>query len=490
MATKLTGPVRVRFAPSPTGFLHVGGARTAIYNELLRKSLGGAHILRIEDTDKERSDDAMTRQIIDAMAWLGIEVDEGPFLQSANLGDHTAAARRLLDEGKAYHCFRSAEELDARRTEILGRGESYRYKTAFEPPAKDEVERRLAAGEPYVVRFKMPDEAIVVEDIVRGDVTFPAESLDDFIILRSDGSPTYHLSVVCDDISMGVTHVIRGEDHLSNTPKHIGLFRALGADLPTFGHLPLILGKDKKRLSKRHGATSVEMFRDQGILPQALYNYLSLLGWSPGDDRELMDRNELIEAFTAERLGKTHGVFDEDKLKWVNAHYMASLPGGEIEKHLAPIFDTHFPAEKAVADQDPELYHTVVELHRVRSKNVVELAEGIAHYFQEGLVYDLDATKKFRKDKDVPGMLETLAERYAALEEYTVESTEKVLRDLVDELGIKLGVLIHPTRMALSGSQAGPPLFDLVVPVGQEKGARRFADFIRFLKENPIAAES
>ncbi len=484
MASQLTGPVRVRFAPSPTGFLHVGGARTAIYNELLRKSLGGAHILRIEDTDKERSDDAMTRQIIEALAWLGIEVDEGPFLQSANLQDHTAAAQRLLAEDKAYHCFRTAEELDEKRKEILGRGDSYRYKTAFDPPPREEVERRLEAGEPYVVRFRMPDEAIVVEDIVRGDVHFPEESLDDFIILRSDRTPTYHLSVVCDDISMGVTHVIRGEDHLSNTPKHIGLFRALGADLPRFGHLPLILGADKKRLSKRTGATSVEEFRAQGILPQALYNYLCLLGWSPGDDRELMDRAELIEAFTAERLGKTHGVFDVDKLKWMNSHYMASTPLDEILEHLAPFLE-----EAGLADADPELLRHVVELHQGRSKNLVELAEGIRHYFQESLEYDLEATKKFRKQPELPEMLETLATRYAELDDYTVESTEKAMRDLIAELDVKLGVLIHPTRFALSGSKAGPPLFDLVVPVGRERGQRRFADFIRFLRENPVTPE-
>lgn len=490
MATQLTGPVRVRFAPSPTGFLHVGGARTAIYNELLCKSLGGAHILRIEDTDRERSDEAMTEQIIESLKWLGIEIDEGPFLQSANLHKHTAAAQRLLAEGKAYHCFRSPEELDAKRQEILGRGDSYRYKTAFEPPSRDEVEHRLEAGEPYVVRFQMPDEPIVVQDIVRGAVTFPAESLDDFIILRSDGSPTYHLSVVCDDIDMGVTHVIRGEDHLSNTPKHIGLFHALGAELPAFGHLPLILGPDGSRLSKRHGASSVETFRDEeGILPQALYNYLCLLGWSPGDDRELMNRDELIAAFTAERLGKTHGKFDLDKLKWMNAQYMGSLPAAEIESHLEPVFGRRHPAEKAAADDRPELFHTVVELHRVRSKNILELADGIAHYFQDGLSYDLDLTKKFRKQADLPERLETLAQRFADLDEYTVESTDKALRDLVAELDVKLGVLIHPTRMALSGSKAGPPLFDLVVPVGREKGQRRLADFIRFLRESPIEAE-
>ncbi|MEM8929593.1 MAG: glutamate--tRNA ligase [Acidobacteriota bacterium] len=480
----LEGPVRVRFAPSPTGFLHVGGARTAIYNELLRHSLGGAHILRIEDTDQARSDEAMTRQIIDALGWLDITVDEGPFLQSARVDEHRAAAQRLLAEGKAYHCFRSQEEMEVQRKEILGRGENYRYRTTFEPPSREEIERRIEAGEPYAVRFRMPDEAIVVEDFVRGDVTFPEESLDDFIILRSNGTPTYHLSVVCDDIHMAVTHVVRGEDHLSNTPKHIGLFRALGAEVPAFGHLPLILGPDKKRLSKRTGATSVEEFRDQGLLPQALYNYLALLGWSPGDDRELMSRDELIEAFTAERLGKAHAVFDVEKLKWMNAHYMASLDHDTIRRHLDPFLD-----EVGLADVDQERLATVVELHRMRTKNLRELAQSIVPYFLDAIDYDLDRTTKFRKQPALPDLLTTLAARYAELPEYTIEATDGVLRELAEEHGLKAGALIHPTRMALSGEKSGPPLFDLVVAMGRDEGQGHFARFVEFLRAHPIESE-
>lgn len=482
---ELRGPVRVRFAPSPTGFLHVGGARTAIYNELLRHSLGGAHILRIEDTDQARSDEAMTRQIIDALEWLGITVDEGPHLQSERVDEHRAAAHRLLAEGKAYHCFRTQEEMDERRKEILGRGDSYRYRTAFEPPPRGEIERRVEAGEPYAVRFRMPEEAIVVEDFVRGDVTFPEESLDDFIILRSDGTPTYHLSVVCDDIHMNVTHVVRGEDHLSNTPKHIGLFRALGADVPAFGHLPLILGPDKKRLSKRTGAASVEEFRDQGILPQALYNYLSLLGWSPGDDRELMTRDELIEAFTAGRLGKAHAVFDIEKLKWMNAHYMSSLDLDEILRHLEP-----FLAPVGLEGVDSARLRTVVDLHRQRTKNLQELAGSIVPYFVDAIEYDLDATKKFRKQPELPDLLEALAARYAELDEYTIESTDQALRELAEANEVKAGALIHPARMALSGEKSGPPVFDLVVAMGRDEGQRHFARFVAYLRANPVEPDS
>ncbi len=287
---QIPGPVRVRFAPSPTGFLHVGGARTAIYNDLLRQGAGGAFILRIEDTDKERSDEAMTRQIQSALAWIGTEWDEGPFLQSERLPRHTERAEELLAAGKAYRCFCTAEELAAQRAEAEKRGAAFRYPRTCLKLAAEEAAACLAAGDPFTVRFRMPDQNIRFRDLVRGDMDFPPDALDDFILLRSDGSPTYHMSVVVDDIDMAITHVIRGEDHLSNTPKHIPLFRALGGAVPTFAHLPLILGPDKKRLSKRTGATSVEEFRAEGILPQALYNYLALLGWNPGDDREVMSR--------------------------------------------------------------------------------------------------------------------------------------------------------------------------------------------------------
>ncbi len=479
MATTLTGPVRVRFPPSPTGFLHVGGARTAIYNDLLRHSLGGAFVLRIEDTDKKRSDAAMTRQILSALDWLGIHPDEGPFLQSDRVDAHRGLALTLLAEGKAYHSFHTQEEIDEKRREVLGRGDSFRTKTYFPPPSRREVERRLEAGEPYAVRLPVGDEAIGWNDLVRGAVEFPADGLDDFIILRSDGSPTYHLSVVCDDIHSRVTHVFRGEDHISNTPKHIALYRAFGEPLPVFGHLPLIMGRDKKRLSKRTGATSVEEFRDQGILPQALFNYLALLGWSPGDDRELLSRQEMIGCFTAERLVGSAAIFDHDKLAWMNAQYMSGEPLDEILKRLAP-----FLPAVGLTGADPERLAPIVDLYRRRAKNLVELAERIVPFFRDELEYDPALCGKFWKEPRLPDLLEALAERYAAVEPFDIEATDGGLRALATESEVKAGVLIHPTRMALTGAKAGPPLFDVVAAMGREPAVAHLRSFAAFLRRS------
>src|SRR4051812_16855613 len=363
--TKIQGPVRVRFAPSPTGFLHVGGARTAIYNDLLRQNVGGAFILRIEDTDKERSDEAMTRQIQSALAWIGVVWDEGPFLQSERLPRHHERAEELLAAGKAYRCFCTPEELGVLRAEAEKRGLSFRYPRTCLHLSPQEIEERLAAGKPFAVRFKMPDEHITFTDIVRGDMDFPPDALDDFILLRSDGNPTYHMSVVVDDIDMAITHVLRGEDHLSNTPKHIPLFRALGGTVPTFGHLPLILGADKKRLSKRFGATSVEEFRLEGILPQALYNFLALLGWSPGGDREILSRNEMIQLFTVDRLNDSPAVFDREKLLWMNSQYLSQLDFDALRSHLEP-----FLAAAGLEGADPVRLGAAVNLHRTRARTL------------------------------------------------------------------------------------------------------------------------
>ncbi len=484
MATTLTGPVRVRFPPSPTGFLHVGGARTAITNDLLRHSLGGSLILRIEDTDRQRSDPAMTAQIQSALAWLGIEPDEGPFLQSARVDEHRAAAQKLLDEGKAYHCFRTAEEIDEKRQDAHKRGVTSFYRAAFPPPPADEVERRVAAGESYAVRFRMPMGDMTFSDLVRGEVTFVEDVLDDFIILRSDGSPTYHLSVVCDDIYGGVTHVIRGEDHISNVPKHIGLFQALGAEVPTFGHLPMIMGPGRKRLSKRTGAASVEEFRDQGILPQALYNYLALLGWSPGDDREVMSRQEMIDAFTVERLVPSAAAFDYDKLRWMNAQYLSGEPLAEVLDHLAP-----FLAEVGLADADRDRLGAAVDLHRTRAYNLKELAAYAVPYFIDTLEYDPDLCKKFFKQPDLPAQVDQLIEGFRTVETFDIEGVEAVIRNLATDLDVKAGVLIHPTRMALSASKAGPSLFDLVAAMGREASVRHLGNFVRYLRDNPPPQE-
>ncbi len=477
MTTALHGPVRVRFAPSPTGFLHVGGARTAIYNDLLRQSADGAFVLRIEDTDKERSDEAMTRQIQSALAWIGTVWDEGPFLQSERLPRHHERAEELLAQSKAYRCFCTPAELDAQREEAQKRGATFRYPRTCLRLSQQEIEERLAAGQPFAVRFRMPDDNIRFHDLVRGDMDFPPDALDDFILLRSDGNPTYHMSVVVDDIDMGITHVLRGEDHLSNTPKHIPLFQALGGTVPTFGHLPLILGPDKKRLSKRYGATSVEEFRNEGILPQALYNFLALLGWNPGDDREIMTREEMIAAFTVERLNASAAVFDREKLWWMNAQYMSRLSLQELWPHLEPFLE-----QAGLKETDRERLTAALELHRTRAQTLKELAGAVAYFFQEELAYDPAATAKWVKDADLPERLEALRDRYARLPRFDKETLEAELRSLAEERGIKPAVLIHPTRMALSAATAGPPLFDLVEVMGREATEHRMGRFIAFLR--------
>ncbi len=478
MTIEIQGPVRVRFAPSPTGFLHLGGVRTAIYNDLLRQKLGGAFILRIEDTDKERSDEAMTRQIQDALAWIGVVWDEGPFLQSERLPRHHERAEELLAAGKAYRCFCTQEELETQRAEAQKKGVSFRYPRTCLHLSKEEAESRVSEGRPFVIRFRMPDDNIRFHDMVRGDMDFPPDALDDFILLRSDGNPTYHMSVVVDDIDMEITHVIRGEDHLSNTPKHVPLFQALGGQVPTFGHLPLILGPDKKRLSKRTGATSVEEFRGEGILPEALYNFMALLGWSPGEDREILSREEMIQLFSVDRLNSSAAVFDREKLLWMNAQYISRLSAQELMPHLGPFLEP-----VGLADADPERLAAAVELYRTRARTLKEIAELVVPYFQESLAYDPAACAKFFKDSDLPALLDNLRDRYTALPGFTKEALEAELRALADERGVKAGVLIHPVRMALSGAAGGPPLFDLVELMGRESTQRKMTAFAGFLRE-------
>jgi glutamyl-tRNA synthetase len=488
----ISGPVRVRFAPSPTGFLHVGGARTAIYNDLLRQSVGGAFVLRIEDTDRERSDAAMTRQIQSALAWIGTVWDEGPFLQSERLARHRERGEELLAAGAAYRCFCTAELLAEQRAEAQKRGVAFSYPRTCLGLAAAEVAARVAAGERFAVRFRMPDDHIRFTDLVRGEMDFPPDALDDFIVLRSDGSPTYHMSVVCDDIDMRITHVIRGEDHLSNTPKHIPLFRALGGQVPVFGHLPLILGTDKKRLSKRSGATSVEEFHAEGILPQALYNYLALLGWSPGGDREILSRAEMIALFSVDRLNASPAVFDREKLTWVNSQYLSSLPLAELLPHLRPFLAEvglaagEAPAGDGRDEVDPLRLAAAIELHRGRVRTLRELAAVVVPYFRDRLDYPAEAIAKFAADPDLPAHLAALRDRFASLPAFTKDVLEAELRAVAGERGIKAGALIHPTRAALSGSQAGPPLFDLVEVMGREATLRHLDHLVERLRE-PVA---
>ncbi len=475
----LSGPVRLRFAPSPTGYLHVGGARTAIYNDLLRQSKGGAYVLRIEDTDRARSDEAMTRQIEEALRWSGVVWDEGPFLQSERQPRHAEAAQRLLAEDKGYYCFCTGEQLEPLRREAEREGRTFRYPRTCAHCSTDEVAARRAAGEQAAVRFRMPDAAVGWQDLVRGDVEFPAEALDDFVLLRSDGTPTYHLSVVVDDVDMNIDLVLRGEDHVSNTPKHIRLFEALGAKLPRFGHLPLILGPDKRRLSKRTGATSVEEFRSQGILPEAFYNFLALLGWSPGDDRELMSRDELVAAFSLDRVNNAAAVFDPEKLLWMNGQYLWKLPVEALVTRVTP-----FAVAAGLGEHvDSPLFAAAVGLQQIRARTLVELAEQLRPYFTAEPSYDEAASRKYLQTPALDERLGELATRWAALAEWTKERLEETLRALATERGIKAAALIHPVRMALTASTAGPPLFDLVEAIGAGETATRLDRYRSWLRE-------
>ncbi len=469
---------RVRFAPSPTGSLHVGGARTALYNLLFARREKGTFILRIEDTDVERSEERLTAQILSAMEWLGLEYDEGPYHQSQRYELYRAAAERLIAEGKAYRAFETPEELDAERKRAEAAGRSYRYSGAGREIARDESERRARAGERFVVRLKMPAETIVVDDLIRGRVEFPAEALDDFVLVRSDGHPLYHFSVCVDDVDMRITHVLRGDDHLANTPKHVALFRALGAPIPHFAHLGMILGTDRKKLSKRHGAAAVEEWRDEGILPEALFNFLALLGWAPGGDREILTREEMEREFSLEHVGASPSVFDPEKLLWMNAQYMTRMPAEELLARSALYATAGVP--------EREMAMKAIELHRTRARTTIEMGRALSMYADDPSDYDADGMKKQVKP-ETPALLEKLLARYEAVEDWKTESLEAALRAVAEEAGVSAGKLIHPTRLALTGVTVGAPLFDVVALLGKETSLRRLRKFLEAIKPHTPA---
>lgn len=460
---------RVRFAPSPTGSLHVGGARTALYNLLLARREKGTFILRIEDTDVERSREELSRQILSAMEWLGLSYDEGPYYQSKRYEVYRAAAERLLSEGKAYRAFETPGELDQERRRAESEGRAYRYSGAGRRIPPEESDRRARAAERYVVRLKVPAETIVVEDLIRGRVEFPAEALDDFILVRSDGHPLYHFCVCVDDVDMRITHVIRGDDHLANTPKHVALFRAMNADPPHFAHLGMILGTDRKKLSKRHGAAAVEEWRDAGILPEALFNFLALLGWSPGDDREILTREEMEREFSLDRIGASPSVFDPEKLLWMNAQYIARMPAEELLERCTAYAPAGIPESAAALK--------AIELHRTRARTTVEMGRALASYAADPTEYEAGGLKKQVK-AETPAHLEKLLARLETQEDWSVTALEAALRETAETLGISAGKLIHPTRLALTGTTVGAPLFDVVALLGKETALRRLRKFL------------
>ena len=474
--------IRVRFAPSPTGYLHVGGARTALYNWLFARHMKGVFILRIEDTDADRSRPELTKAILESMEWLGLSWDEGPFHQSDRLDRYRALATELERANHAYPCFCTPEELQAKRSLATG-GRPWKYDGTCRNLPETERQKRLAEGVPHVVRFRVPETGETrFEDQVFGHIKVENREIEDFVLLRSGGQPTYHLSVVCDDMDMRITHVVRGADHLSNTPKQILVYGAAGAPLPVFAHLPLILGPDKQRLSKRHGATSVGAYRDQGILPEALINFLALLGWTPPGGEEILPREVMAEHFELTSVSKSNAVFDPEKLGWMNSQYLRAL---SLER-LSPLVEAELKSsrlENTIATS-PDSFRETIALLQPRMRTLKDFSQGGRAFFSDDFEYAPEARKKFWKDPSLHDLLQNLAERLEQVDVFNAEKTETVLRGLAEEKGIKAGLLINASRVALTGQAVAPGLFDVMCVMGQERTVERLRRAGKFLGES------
>jgi len=466
---------RLRFAPSPTGYLHVGGARTALFNWLYARKYGGEFLLRIEDTDKARSTDESTRAIFDGMEWLGLNWDDGVVYQGANLARHQADARRLLEMGATYRCFCTAAELDERRREAESRKEAFKYDRRCDRLPREEVERRVAAGQPYVIRFRVPEEGTTEwNDLVHGTIAFPNKDIDDFVILRSDATPIYNLAVVSDDIAMGITIVMRGDDHISNTPKQILLYRALGAPLPTFAHLPMIHGLDGKKLSKRHGATAVGDYQHHGLLPGAMLNFLALLGWSPGGDREVMTMPEMIELFSVDGFQKKAAIFDPKKLEWMNGQHLSMISIEELEPRVTPaIVSARLATEEDLVERR-EWYLRLLDLLRVRSRTIDDIVRQAGPYFLADIEYDPVAVAKNWKDPvEAADLLRASRDALAATPAWEAGPLDAALRGLAEARGVTAGKIFQPLRVALTGLTVSPGIFEVLVQMGRDLSLKR-----------------
>ncbi|WP_293832325.1 glutamate--tRNA ligase [uncultured Phascolarctobacterium sp.] len=484
--------VRVRFAPSPTGYLHIGGARTALFNWLFAHKMGGKLILRIEDTDTERLKEDSVSQILTSLKWLGINWDEGPevggdcgpYYQSERLDIYKKYADKLLEEGKAYYCFCSAADLEAQREKQRAAKQPFRYARTCRDLSAEEVQARIAAGEPYSVRVKIPVEGtITVHDLIHGDVTFNMDQFDDFVIVKSNGMPTYNFAVVVDDHLMGMTHVLRAEEHLSNTPKQLLIYEALGWEPPKFGHMPMILAPDRSKLSKRHGATSVEEFRSQGYLAEAIVNYLTLLGWGPGDERELFTLQETVELFELEQMSKKAAIYDTKKLTWMNGQYLSELPLEKILPEAKPFFiKDGLVTEEWFNDAANEAYfEKLVDVVRVRVKTLQEVADASSYFFKELEGYDEKGVSKHFKPENI-AILEQCIAAIKADDVYDLASTEAAYNKIAADNGLALGKVIHPTRLALTGRTVSPGMFDVMVLLGKEKTLARLEKAVEFIK--------
>jgi glutamyl-tRNA synthetase len=463
----LSATVRVRFAPSPTGHLHIGGARTALFNWLFARRYKGTFILRIEDTDTSRSTDEYIEAIIEGMKWLKLDWDEGPYRQTARFDLYRSYVDRLLKDDKAYYCFCTAEELEQRRQEALAQGKTPKY------DGRCRLLKEPIPGRPAAVRFKMPQEGrTVLNDLIKGVIEFDNSVLEDMIILRSDGTPTYNFVVVVDDIDMKITHIIRGDDHVNNTPKQIHIYKAFGWEPPQFAHLPMILGSDKTRLSKRHGATSVMAYKDMGYLPDALVNYLVRLGWSYGD-QEVFTREELINYFSLESVGSSAAVFNPEKLLWLNSQYINSADAEDLVELVIP-----FLAKEGIITEGRELdkkwLARAVHSLKERSRTLIELAHSLRYYILEYVEIDPKAKDKFLKP-EARQLLSELHDMLAGIPDFTAVEIEKVFHALAEKHSTKLGTIAQPARVAITGGTASPGIFEVIEIVGRDNVLKRLS---------------
>jgi glutamyl-tRNA synthetase len=482
---------RVRFAPSPTGYLHVGGARTALFNWLFARRHGGVFVLRIEDTDVERSSDEMVEGILDGLRWLGLDWDEGPkvggahapYFQSQRLDRYRAMADRLVASGAAYYCYCTPGEITKRRSAAEQAGIAWRYDRRCCSLTADEISARERDRIPRAIRVRVPDGKMRFDDLVHGPIEFDGANIEDFVILRSDAHPTYHLSVVADDAEMAITHVVRGDDHISNTPKQILLYQAIGAPVPQFAHVPLILGPDKKRLSKRHGATSVMEYARQGYVPEAMVNFLSLLGWSPGDDRELFTRDELAAIFSLDGISGGDAVFNQEKLDWFNLQHIMRLAPDELAVRLKPILTAERLWRDDYLGDRHAWFFAVLELLKPRVRRLDDFAAQGRFFFNDTVEYDPAAVEKHLRIAGMRDHLAALDAAFAELGAFDAASTETALRLTADACGVKASSLIHATRVAVTGKTVSPGLFEVLTLVGRERVRARLGSAVRLISQ-------
>lgn len=479
--------IRLRFAPSPTGYLHLGGARTALFNWLYARKVGGKFLLRIEDTDVERSTKAAVETILEGLQWLGLDWDEGPYYQTDNIGLHRQRAEQLVDSGHAYRCFCSKELLDSRRKEAETKKLDYKYEGTCRRLTKEEVASRFANKEPFVIRFAVPQDggAVSWRDLVYGEQTKQHADIEDFVMLRSDGNPLYILSNVIDDAEQRVTHVVRGQDGISNTPKQILIYKGLGLPVPEFAHLPLILDSKRAKLSKRvHGdLVTVRFYQERGFLPEALVNYLVLLGWSPGTDQEVFTREEMIQAFSFENVNRANAVFNfqpgdarnwtDPKAIWMNGEYISRMPIDQLVPYVREELKKHGLWKDEFGAEAADWFNETVDMLRQRYRMISDFAVLGRPYFSDDFEYEEAAVKKNLNNGALKELLPALADRYEKLSDFTLETAEQKLRELADEKGVKAGLLINGARTAISGQSVGPSMFHIMIALGKQRTIAR-----------------